>query len=172
MRTEQQYRLLTVSSMTSSSDPSIAVSNAPAPTEPKKKVNMAMKFYLEKKREHDAFIAQERSEFELGKKHLANMMGMEAEAMSQDDIDKAIEYLFPSGLYLPKSRPMMKPPEEVKQRPNLDVNKIYFKDYTYIPSVCDCLTVGEAVLIPVCFLFYETKRPIQDFSAMPSVRLE
>jgi len=81
--------------------------------EPKKKLSMAMKFYLEKKREHDAFIAQERSEFEMGKKHLANMMGMEADAMTQADIDKAIEYLFPSGLYLPNSRPMMKPPEEV-----------------------------------------------------------
>ena len=91
-----------------------AATVTPTPTsEPKKKLSMAMKFYLEKKREHDAFIAQERSEFEMGKKHLANMMGMEAEAMTQGDIDKAIEYLFPSGLYLPNSRPMMKPPEEV-----------------------------------------------------------
>ena len=31
-------------------------------------------------------IAKERSEFELGKKHLANMMGMEANAMTQEDI--------------------------------------------------------------------------------------
>jgi len=74
---------------------------------------MAMKFYLEKKREHDSFIAQERSEFELGKKHLANMMGMEAEAMTQEDIDKAIDYLFPSGLFHPEARPVMKPPEDV-----------------------------------------------------------
>ena len=68
---------------------------------------------MDRKRRHDAFIAQERSEFELGKKHLANMMGMEAKDMTQQDIDRAIDYLFPSGLTEPKARPIMKPPEEV-----------------------------------------------------------
>ena len=96
-----------------SSDAKVSAVSA-APTEPKKKMSMAMKFYLEKKREHDSFIAQERSEFEMGKKHLANMMGMELEAMTQNDIDKAIDYLFPSGLYDPEARPIMKPPEEVR----------------------------------------------------------
>ena len=80
----------------------------------KKHLIPAMKFYLEKKKKHDAFIAKERSEFELGKKHLANMMGMDYETMTQEDIDKAIEYLFPSGLYDPDARPKMKPPEEVR----------------------------------------------------------
>ena len=79
----------------------------------KKSVSPAMKIYLEKKTQHDAFIAKERSEFELGKKHLANMMGMDYETMTQEDVDKAIEYLFPSGLYNPDARPKMKPPEEV-----------------------------------------------------------
>lgn len=79
-------------------------------------MSLAMKFYLEKKRSHDAFIAKERSEFELGKKHLANMMGMQYESMTQEDIDKAIEYLFPSGLYAETARPMMKPPEEIYPR--------------------------------------------------------
>ena len=73
-----------------------------------------MQYYLEKKRNHDAFIARERSEFELGKKHLANMMGMEVEEMTQKDIDQAIAYLFPSGLQTLSARPLMKPPEEVK----------------------------------------------------------
>ena len=81
--------------------------------QPKKSMSSAMKHYLEKKKEHDVFIARERSEFELGKKHLANMMGMSYEAMTQEDIDKAIAYLFPSGLYNPEARPQMKPPEEV-----------------------------------------------------------
>ena len=81
----------------------------------KKSMSSAMKYYLEKKREHDVFIANERSEFELGKKHLANIMGMNYEAMTQEDIDKAIAYLFPSGLYDPEARPKMKPPEEVLQ---------------------------------------------------------
>ena len=69
---------------------------------------------MERKRSHDQFMSQERSEFELGKKHLANMMGMSAEEMTQEDIDKAIEYLFPSGLTEPKARPLMRPPEEVR----------------------------------------------------------
>ncbi len=81
--------------------------------QPKKSISSAMKHYLEKKKDHDVFIARERSEFELGKKHLANMMGMSYEAMTQEDIDKAIAYLFPSGLYNPEARPLMKPPEEV-----------------------------------------------------------
>ena len=79
----------------------------------KKPMSTAMKFYLERKKAHDSFIAKERSEFELGKKHLANMMGMNYEAMTQEDVDKAIEYLFPSGLYDEDARPKMKPPEEV-----------------------------------------------------------
>ena len=79
----------------------------------KKPTSSAMKYYLEKKREYDAFISKERSEFELGKKHLANMMGMDYDVMTQEDVDKAIAYLFPSGLYHPDARPKMKPPEEV-----------------------------------------------------------
>ena len=74
---------------------------------------------MEKKRQHDAFIAAERSEFELGKKHLANMMGREqtaadeADDMTQSEIDSAIEYLFPAGLSEPLANPMMRPPEEI-----------------------------------------------------------
>ena len=60
------------------------------------------------------FIAKERSEFELGKKHLANMMGMTYETMTQQDVDTAIDYLFPSGLTYKDARPHMKPPEEVQ----------------------------------------------------------
>lgn len=58
-------------------------------------------------------MAFENAEFNLGKKHLANMMGMDYETMTQADIDKAIEYLFPSGLYEESARALMKPPEEV-----------------------------------------------------------
>lgn len=77
-------------------------------------VSSAMKSYMERKRRHDAFMAQERAEFELGRKHLANMMGVpDTEAMAQEDIDRAIQYLFPSGLQHPDARPVMKPPEEV-----------------------------------------------------------
>jgi small subunit ribosomal protein S9 len=43
------------------------------------------------------------------------MMGLEAASMDQADIDRSIEYLFPSGLAA-EARPMMKPPEEVFPR--------------------------------------------------------
>lgn len=83
-----------------------------------KPMNVAMAFYLERKRQHDAFIARERSEFELGKRHLANMMGVDADAMTQEDVDKAVEYLLPSGLREESARPLMKPPEEVRPTGN------------------------------------------------------
>ena len=61
------------------------------------------------------FIAKERAEFELGKDHLAGMMGLDVSLMEQKDIDKSIEYLFPSGL-APEARPVMRPPEEIFPR--------------------------------------------------------
>ena len=38
-------------------------------------MSRAMKFYMERRREYDEFIEKERFDFDLGKKHLANMMG-------------------------------------------------------------------------------------------------
>lgn len=74
-----------------------------------------MKMYLQRKREHDIFISRERAEFEIGKQHLASMMGLEAASLQQEDIDRSIEYLFPSGL-AEEARPMMKPPEDIFPR--------------------------------------------------------
>jgi small subunit ribosomal protein S9 len=39
------------------------------------KTSKAMKAYLERAQEHDEFMRTQREEFELGKRHLANMMG-------------------------------------------------------------------------------------------------
>lgn len=78
-----------------------------------KKPSRTMQHYMERRKAHEEFIAKERSEFELGKKHLANMMGMDVNEMSQEDVDKAIDYLFPSGLQAEGARPIMKPPEDV-----------------------------------------------------------
>ena len=70
---------------------------------------------METKRVHDEFIATERGKFELGKKHLSNMMGLQpGTEMNQAQIDQAIQYLFPSGLEEESARPVMKPPEEVR----------------------------------------------------------
>jgi len=78
-----------------------------------KPINKAMKAYLERAREHDEFIKTQRQEFEIGKRHLANMMGENPETFTQEDIDDAIAYLFPSGLFEKRARPLMKPPEEI-----------------------------------------------------------
>ncbi|KAM7182330.1 small ribosomal subunit protein uS9m [Macrochelys suwanniensis] len=66
----------------------------------------------------EAFIKNQIEEFNLGKRHLANMMGEDPETFTQEDIDKAIAYLFPSGLFEKRARPIMKHPTEIfpKQR--------------------------------------------------------
>uniref|UniRef100_A0A1A8HD46 Small ribosomal subunit protein uS9m n=2 Tax=Nothobranchius korthausae TaxID=1143690 RepID=A0A1A8HD46_9TELE len=64
------------------------------------------------------FVQKQIEEFEVGKRHLANMMGEDPENFSQEDIDRSIAYLFPSGLFEKKARPLMKHPDEIfpKQR--------------------------------------------------------
>ncbi|XP_059502589.1 28S ribosomal protein S9, mitochondrial isoform X2 [Stegostoma tigrinum] len=66
----------------------------------------------------EEFIKQQIEEFNIGKRHLANMMGEDPETINQEDIDRAIRYLFPTGLFDKKARPIMKHPLEVfpKQR--------------------------------------------------------
>ncbi|XP_011368436.1 28S ribosomal protein S9, mitochondrial isoform X2 [Pteropus vampyrus] len=64
------------------------------------------------------FIKKQIEEFNIGKRHLANMMGEDPETFTQEDIDRAIAYLFPSGLFEKRARPIMKHPEHIfpKQR--------------------------------------------------------
>uniref|UniRef100_A0A8B9VGC1 Small ribosomal subunit protein uS9m n=1 Tax=Anas zonorhyncha TaxID=75864 RepID=A0A8B9VGC1_9AVES len=61
----------------------------------------------------EAFIKKQIEEFNIGKRHLANMMGEDPETFTQEDIDRAIAYLFPSGLFDKRARPMMKHPTEI-----------------------------------------------------------
>ncbi|XP_039288636.1 28S ribosomal protein S9, mitochondrial isoform X2 [Nilaparvata lugens] len=77
------------------------------------KTSKAMKAYLARAQKYNAFMAEKREEFATGKRHLANMMGVDHNTLTQKDIDEAIEYLFPSGLFVPAARPLMRPPEEV-----------------------------------------------------------
>ena len=77
------------------------------------RISKAMKAYLEKAKARDEFMKDKIQEFEMGKRHLANMMGWDPERITQDDIDSAIRYLLPSGLMHVTSRPIMKHPEEV-----------------------------------------------------------
>ncbi|XP_046398436.1 28S ribosomal protein S9, mitochondrial [Ischnura elegans] len=83
------------------------------PHEGRKTISKAMRLYLERSREYDEFMKKEKINFSVGKRHLANMMGEDPETFTQEDINNAIEYLFPSGLFEPRARPIMKPPEEV-----------------------------------------------------------
>ena len=84
-------------------------------TKSERQMSSAMKMYLKRKKEHDMFISRERAEFDIGKEHLANMMGLEATTLTQEQIDQSIEYLFPSGLAT-EAKPVMKPPEEIFQK--------------------------------------------------------
>ncbi|XP_054718344.1 28S ribosomal protein S9, mitochondrial-like [Uloborus diversus] len=78
-----------------------------------KTISKAMKAYLERAKSHEDFLTVKNREFEIGRHHLANMMGLEVGTLTQDDIDRAISYLLPSGLYEKKARPVMKPPEKM-----------------------------------------------------------
>ncbi|XP_067141140.1 small ribosomal subunit protein uS9m [Centruroides vittatus] len=77
------------------------------------KISKAMKAYLERAKRHEEFIEKETREYEIGKRHLANIMGVDPDMFTQEDIDKAIEYLMPSGLFEKESRPIMKHPSQV-----------------------------------------------------------
>ncbi|VDK71066.1 unnamed protein product [Litomosoides sigmodontis] len=88
-------------------------SDTDVPRHRKKVISRALEAYLSDVRKQNKIMARERAEFELGKRYLANMLGLEASSITQDDIDKAIEYLFPSGLTSKLALPVMKPPEEI-----------------------------------------------------------
>ncbi|XP_003471789.2 small ribosomal subunit protein uS9m isoform X2 [Cavia porcellus] len=62
------------------------------------------------------FIKKQVEEFNIGKRHLANMMGEDPETFTQEDVDRAITYLFPSGLFEKRARPVMKHPEQIFPR--------------------------------------------------------
>ncbi|KAK0420879.1 hypothetical protein QR680_014942 [Steinernema hermaphroditum] len=81
-----------------------------------KSIGKALESYLNQARAYEKMMTKERAEFDLGKRHLANMMGLDPNNITQEDIDRAIEYLFPSGLSDPKAKPVMKPPEEILPR--------------------------------------------------------
>lgn len=63
-------------------------SDTDVPRHRKKVISRALEAYLSDVRKQDKIMARERAEFELGKRYLANMMGLEASNITQDDIDK------------------------------------------------------------------------------------
>lgn len=95
------------------------------------KISTAMKVYLERARKHNEEIKQQEEEYQNGRRHLANIMGVNDSEMTQNDINVssiklvvlsnsfnffhkvAIQYLMPSGLFDPRARPIFRPPREI-----------------------------------------------------------
>ena len=54
------------------------------------KINSSIVAYLENAAKHKEFITEKKNEFELGKRHLANIMGWDGETITQTDINVII----------------------------------------------------------------------------------
>ncbi|UJR24861.1 hypothetical protein I4U23_006230 [Adineta vaga] len=76
-------------------------------------ISQAMKNYLTKSREKQKVLDEKIHEYEVGRRHLARIMGEDPESFSQEKIDDALNYLLPSGLLDERARPKMRPPEEM-----------------------------------------------------------
>ncbi|KAK9295270.1 hypothetical protein QLX08_010354 [Tetragonisca angustula] len=72
-----------------------------------RKINKAMKVYLERSREYKKFMEKQIAEYNIGKRHLAKIVGEDPDNFTEADINRAITYLFPSGLYDKQAKPMM-----------------------------------------------------------------
>ncbi|VDM60926.1 unnamed protein product [Angiostrongylus costaricensis] len=91
----------------------VAASAITAEERPIKRIGRALETYMRLCKEHTSMMARERADFELGRRHLANIMNLDPHTMTQEDIDEAIRYLFPSSLFDLKARPVMRPPDEI-----------------------------------------------------------
>jgi len=76
-------------------------------------ISQAMKNYLMKSREKQKVLDEKIHEYEIGRRHLAKIMGEDPENFNQEKIDDALKYLLPSGLLDERARPKMRPPEEM-----------------------------------------------------------
>lgn len=81
-------------------------------SEKSENISRAMSYYLEKLSERESIIKFKSDEYEIGKRHLARMMGEDPDSFSQKNIDQAIKYLLPSALFDSKARPFLKHPED------------------------------------------------------------
>jgi len=58
----------------------------------KEKISKGMRAYLQRAQEHDEFMKTENLEYQIGKRHLANMMGEDPEMFTQNDVDVIFFY--------------------------------------------------------------------------------
>ncbi|XP_071863512.1 small ribosomal subunit protein uS9m-like isoform X3 [Bombus fervidus] len=72
-----------------------------------KKISSAMRAYLKRSEDYKEFMKKQIAEYDIGKRYLANIMGEDPENFTEKDINNAVRYLFPSGLYDREARPMM-----------------------------------------------------------------
>uniref|UniRef100_A0A8C7VI51 Small ribosomal subunit protein uS9m n=1 Tax=Oncorhynchus mykiss TaxID=8022 RepID=A0A8C7VI51_ONCMY len=108
----------------------------------------------------EEFIKKQVEEFNIGKRHLANMMGEDPETFTQGDINRSIAYLFPSGLFDKKAKPLMKHPDEVfpKQRAvqwGADGRPFHFLFYTGKQSYYSLMHVSTGSLVGSRWLLKE-----------------
>ena len=111
----------------------------PKPVTKAERISKAMEAYIQRATAHDTMIKEQIAEYEIGKRHLANIMGEDPDSFSQEDVDRAIEYLLPSGLFDKKARPVMKHPHEVFPAKKLaqfgvDGRPFHFLFYTGRPN--------------------------------------
>ena len=59
----------------------------------KDSISKAMKVYLERAKKHNDFMKAQEEEFSMGRRHLANMMGINEATMSQADINVSVRCL-------------------------------------------------------------------------------
>lgn len=52
-----------------------------------------MTAYLERAQEHDEFMKTQHLDYQIGKRHLANMMGEDPETFTQEDIDVNLDLI-------------------------------------------------------------------------------
>lgn len=57
-----------------------------------KKLNNAARIFLQRAREYDEMIQEAQSEYRIGMRHLANMMGADPESFTQKDADVSTRY--------------------------------------------------------------------------------
>ncbi|GFR96470.1 28S ribosomal protein S9, mitochondrial [Elysia marginata] len=102
-------------------------------------ISRAMRAYMEQAKAYDQKMKAEVAEFEIGKRHLANIMGEDPDSFTQADVDRAIEYLLPSGLFDKKARPVMKNPYEIFPKKKaaqfgLDGRPYHWMYFTILPN--------------------------------------
>ncbi|CAL1544524.1 unnamed protein product [Lymnaea stagnalis] len=102
-------------------------------------ISRAMKAYMERAKSHDNMMKAEVADYEIGKRHLANIMGEDPDNFTQADVDRAIEYLLPSGLFDKKARPLLKNPYEIFPKRkvaqfSLDGRPLHWLYFTALPN--------------------------------------